>query len=309
MDNRPVALFIDMLAAERGAAPNTQAAYQKDLQSLAAFLQQRKTDLAAASADDLRAYLADLDARGLASSSVARQVSVVKRFYKFLLLEKIRADNPAEGLARPKAQRPLPKLLSPEETQSLIDAAYQLPQDSVKHIADRLRAICLIEVLYAAGLRVSELVSLPRAALDGPFMLVRGKGGRERVVPLSEAAHRAMADWLAFQGQSRSPFLFPARGKSGHLTRQRFAQILEALAIKAGVPPSRVSPHVVRHAFATHLVQGGADLRAVQHMLGHADISTTQIYTHVLDARKKQLVEAAHPLARMKGLPKPEEAE
>ena len=172
-----------------------------------------------------------------------------------------------------------------------------------------MRAICLIEVLYAAGLRVSELVSLPRAALDGPFMLVRGKGGRERVVPLSEAAQRAMADWLAFQGQSRSPFLFPARGKSGHLTRQRFAQILEALAIKAGVPSSRVSPHVVRHAFATHLVQGGADLRAVQHMLGHADISTTQIYTHVLDARKKQLVEAAHPLARMKGLPKPEKAE
>ena len=309
MNNRLVALFIDMLAAERGAAINTQAAYQRDLGSLAVFLQSRKTDLSAAAADDLRAYLAELDARGLAGSSVARQVSVLKRFYKFLLLEKFRPDNPAEGLARPKAQRPLPKLLSPEETQRLIDAAYQLPQASDKQVADRLRAICMIEVLYAAGLRVSELVSLPRAALDGPFMLVRGKGGRERMVPLSEAAQRAMADWLAYKGTDSSLFLFPAGGKSGHLTRQRFAQILETLAIKAGIAPSRVSPHVVRHAFATHLVQGGADLRAVQHMLGHADISTTQIYTHVLDERKRQLVEEAHPLARMKGLPKAQEAE
>lgn len=309
MDNRLIALFIDMLAAERGAALNTRAAYQKDLESLAAFLRQRKTDLAAASAADLRAYLAHLDVRGLARASVARQVSVMKRFYKFLLMEKISTDNPAEGLARPAAQRPLPKLLSLDETQSLIDAAHGLPQDSDKQKGDRLRAICLIEVLYAAGLRVSELVSLPRAALDGPFMLVRGKGGRERMVPLSEPAQRAMADWLAFQGQSQSPFLFPARGKLGHLTRQRFAQILQKLAINAGIQPSRISPHVVRHAFATHLVQGGADLRAVQHMLGHADISTTQIYTHVLDERKKQLVEQAHPLARMKGLPKPQEAE
>ena len=309
MNNRLVALFIDMLAAERGAAINTQAAYQRDLGSLAVFLQSRKTDLSAAAADDLRAYLAELDARGLAGSSVARQVSVLKRFYKFLLLEKFRPDNPAEGLARPKAQRPLPKLLSPEETQRLIDAAYQLPQASDKQVADRLRAICMIEVLYAAGLRVSELVSLPRAALDGPFMLVRGKGGRERMVPLSEAAQRAMADWLAYKGTDSSLFLFPAGGKSGHLTRQRFAQILETLAIKARIAPSRVSPHVVRHAFATHLVQGGADLRAVQHMLGHADISTTQIYTHVLDERKRQLVEEAHPLARMKGLPKAQEAE
>ena len=309
MNNRLVALFIDMLAAERGAAINTQAAYQRDLGSLAVFLQGRKNDLSAAAADDLRAYLAELDARGLAGSSVARQVSVLKRFYNFLLLEKFRPDNPAEGLARPKAQRPLPKLLSPEETQRLIDAAYHLPQASDKQVADRLRAICLIEVLYAAGLRVSELVSLPRAVLDGPFMVVRGKGGRERMVPLSEAAQRAMADWLAYKGTDSSPFLFPAGGKSGHLTRQRFAQILETLAIKAGIAPSRVSPHVVRHAFATHLVQGGADLRAVQHMLGHADISTTQIYTHVLDERKRQLVEDAHPLARMKGLPKPREAE
>ena len=309
MDNKAVALFIDMLAAERGAALNTQAAYQKDLHSLAAFLHQRKTDLTEASDDDLRSYLVDLDQRGLAASTVARQISVMKRFYKFLLIENMRGDNPAEGLARPRSQRPLPKFLSPEEAQSLIDAAYGLPAVGNKQITDRLRAICLIEVLYAAGLRVSELVSLPRAALDGPFMLVRGKGGRERMVPLSEAAQRAMAAWLAHQGQTDSPFLFPARGKSGHLTRQRFAQILEGLAVKAGIAPSRISPHVVRHAFATHLVQGGADLRAVQQMLGHADISTTQIYTHVLDERKKQLVEDAHPLARMKGLPKSREAE
>ena len=309
MDNKAVALFIDMLAAERGAALNTQAAYQKDLHSLAAFLHQRKTGLTEASDDDLRSYLVDLDQRGLAASTVARQISVMKRFYKFLLIENMRGDNPAEGLARPRSQRPLPKLLSPEEAQSLIDAAYGLPAVGSKQITDRLRAICLIEVLYAAGLRVSELVSLPRAALDGPFMLVRGKGGRERMVPLSEAAQRAMAAWLAHQGQTDSPFLFPARGKSGHLTRQRFAQILEGLAVKAGIAPSRISPQVVRHAFATHLVQGGADLRAVQQMLGHADISTTQIYTHVLDERKKQLVEDAHPLARMKGLPKSREAE
>lgn len=309
MADRLVALFIDMLAAERGAAINTQAAYRRDLVSLADFLATRRTDLGTAGPDELRAYLADLDRRGLARASVARQVSVMKRFYKFLLVEKIRADNPAEGLARPAAQRPLPKLLSPQETQSLIDAAHNLPQGSDKQISDRLRAICLIELLYAAGLRVSELVSLPRAGLDGPFMLVRGKGGRERMVPLSEPARKAMADWLAFQTDKSAAFLFPARGKSGHLTRQRFAQILEALAIKAGIQPSRVSPHVLRHAFATHLVQGGADLRAVQHMLGHADISTTQIYTHVLDERKKQLVEQAHPLARIKGLPKAREAE
>ena len=304
-----IALFIDMLAAERGAAVNTQAAYQRDLLSLSDFLTTRKTDLQSAGMDDLRAYMARLEKRGLAASSVARQVSVMKRFYKFLLLEDIRGDNPAEGLARPNGVRPLPKLLSPPETQSLIDAAHGLAQGSDKQIGDRLRAICLIEVLYAAGLRVSELVSLPRAAMQGPFMLVRGKGGRERMVPLTEQAQQAMADWLAYQGDSGSAFLFPARGRSGHLTRQRFAQILEKLAIAAGLAPSRVSPHVVRHAFATHLVQGGADLRAVQHMLGHADISTTQIYTHVLDERKKQLVETAHPLAAIKGLPKGQKAE
>lgn len=309
MADRLIELFIDMLAAERGAAQNTQYAYRRDLQNLATFLQPTKTDLAAATGDDLRRFLTSLEAHGLADASVARQVSVLKRFYKFLLLENIVAHNPADGLARPKARRPLPKTLSADETQSLIDAAHAMSARSDKQQADRLRTICLIEVLYAAGLRVSELVALPRAALDGPFMLVRGKGGRERLVPLSDPARQAVSDWLAFQGETGSPFLFPARGKTGHLTRQRFAQILDRLAIAAGIAPSRISPHVLRHAFATHLVQGGADLRAVQQMLGHADISTTQIYTHVLDERKKQLVHTAHPMAGMKGLPKPPEAE
>lgn len=309
MADRLIELFIDMLAAERGAAQNTQDAYRRDMESFNVFVKHLKLDLAAVTIDDLRGYMKKLDARGLAASSVARQVSVLKRFYKFLLLENIITHNPADGLARPKAQRPLPKLLSPAETQSLIDAAYALPANSDKQKADRLRSICLIEVLYAAGLRVSELVSLPRAALDGPFMLVRGKGGRDRLVPLSDPAREAVQAWLVFQGETGSPYLFPARGKSGHLTRQRFAQILETLAAAAGLAPSRISPHVVRHAFATHLVHGGADLRAVQHMLGHADISTTQIYTHVLDERKKQLLETVHPLAGLEGLPKPPEAE
>ena len=309
MADRLIELFIDMMAVERGAAANTKSAYARDLTTLHEFLARRETALARAHIDDLRAYVAHLNARSLAVSSVARHVSVMKRFYKFLLVEGHRDDNPAEGLARPLPERPLPKLLSREETERLIAAAYALPETSEKKKADRLRTICLIEVLYAAGLRVSELVSLPRAALDGVFLPVRGKGGRERMVPLSEPARDAVAAWVAHQGETGSAYLFPARSKAGHLTRQRFTQILEYLAAQAGLARGRISPHVVRHAFATHLVQGGADLRAVQHMLGHADISTTQIYTHVLDERKKQLVENAHPLAKIQGLPNPQEAE
>lgn len=312
MADRQIDLFIDMLVAERDAALNTQAAYRRDLTAFSDFLTARNLSLQTADRDALAAYMTKLDACGLASSSMARQVAALRRFYKFLLLEGIRSDNPADGLAPPKLARSLPKVLSIDETERLIEAAYDLPQNTDKQKGDRLRAICLLEILYAAGLRVSELVALPRAALDGPFMVVRGKGGRDRMVPLPDKPRVAMADWLAFQkagGQPESAFLFPARGKSGHLTRQRFAQILEKIAGAAGLPASRVSPHVVRHAFATHLVQGGADLRAVQHMLGHADISTTQIYMHVLDARKKQLVEDGHPLAKIEGLPNTRKAE
>ena len=312
MTDRLIELFIDMLVAERDAAVNTRAAYRRDLTAFCRFLGQSNTSLQTADTAALTAFMATLEKRGLAAASMARHVAALRRFYKFLLSEGLRADNPAEALAPPKSVRPLPKLLSIDETERLIEAAYDLPQKTDKQEGDRLRAICLLEILYAAGLRVSELVALPRAALDGPFLVVRGKGKRERMVPLPDKPRVAMADWLAFQkasGWPDSDYLFPARGKSGHLTRQRFTQILEKIAVSAGLAASRVSPHVVRHAFATHLVQGGADLRAVQHMLGHADISTTQIYTHVLDARKKQVVEDGHPLARIEGLPNTRKAE
>jgi integrase/recombinase XerD len=238
-------------------------------------------------------------------------LSSLRHFYKFLLLEESRADNPTEALKRPQTQRPLPKLLSLAETEALIHAAQSLPQESQAEKAKRARAICLIEVLYATGLRVSELVSLPRAAMDGPLLIVRGKGGRDRLVPLSEPARVAIADWQAQQSarEKASTYLFPAGGKAGHLTRQRFSQILDDLARRAGLDGKRVSPHVLRHAFATHLVERGADLRAVQQMLGHADISTTQIYAHVLDERKKQLVAKGHPLAKIESLPNTLETE
>lgn len=296
--HRLIDRFLDMMAAERGAAAHTQAAYRRDLEGAEGFLQKRGCDLQQAGEADLQAYMTHLNKRGMAAATAARHLSSLRHFYKFLLLEELRSDNPAARLVRPKSQRPLPKHLSRQETEALIAAAYALPQSSEKEAADRMRAICLIEVLYAAGLRVSELVSLPRGALDGPLLIIRGKGGRDRLVPLSEKARQAIADWLAYC-PPQAAFLFPARSKAGHLTRQRFTQILDRLAQAAGLPAGRVSPHVVRHAFATHLVEGGADLRAVQHMLGHADISTTQIYTHVLDERKKQLVAENHPLAKI----------
>lgn len=296
-DNR-LETFLDMMAAERGASAHTLAAYQRDLKSLADFLNRRNRALDTAMADDLDAYMSDLNRRGMAASTAARHLSSLRHFYKFLQGEAVRDDNPTDKLRRPKAHRPLPKLLSVAETEALIEAAYALPQKSDKQIYDRARAICLIEVLYATGLRVSELVGLPRRAAegDGRVLMVRGKGGRERMVPLSETAKAALMTWRDMV-DGKADFLFPARSKAGHLSRQRFTQILEKLAMGAGLSPRRISPHVVRHAFATHLVENGADLRAVQHMLGHADISTTQIYTHVLEERKKRLLLDAHPLS------------
>jgi len=295
---RHLELFLDMMAAERGASTNTLAAYRRDLRRLAQFLERKGESLGTASADDLHAYIVALNQRDMAASTAARHLSSQRRFFKFLQAEGLREDDPSASLKRPRLQRPLPKLLSFEETERLIAAAHDLPRDSDKQAHDRLRTICLIEVLYATGLRVSELVGLPRRAARGDrrMLLVRGKGGRERMVPLSVPAIRALVAWRALVPEVEA-FLFPARGKSGHLTRQRFAQILQKLAAAAGLPPARISPHVLRHAFATHLVENGADLRAVQHMLGHADISTTQIYTHILEERKKALLQDAHPLA------------
>jgi integrase/recombinase XerD len=297
-DDRDLDLFLDMMAAERGASANTLAAYRRDLQQVAAFLAKKGESLSAASAQNLHAYMAALTKRDMAASTAARHLSSQRRFFKFLQAEGVREDDPSAQLKRPRLTRPLPKLLSLDETERLIEAAHNLPQDSDKRAHDRLRAICLIEVLYATGLRVSELVSLPRRAAQGGrrMLMVRGKGGRERMVPLSEQALQALTAWRTHVPDGEA-FLFPARGKAGHLTRQRFTQILEKLAIAAGLPPARISPHVLRHAFATHLVEHGADLRAVQHMLGHADISTTQIYTHILQERKKALLNDAHPLA------------
>ncbi len=303
--------FLEMMRAERGASHHTCDAYERDLKSLATFLSPRKTDLQEATEDELSQYMTWMNQQGMASSTVARHLSSLRHFYKFLMLEDVRADNPTDGLRRPTPQRPLPKLLSLEETEALIKAAHQMPQATQGQKAKRSRAICLIEVLYATGLRVSELVSLPHAAMDGPLLIVRGKGGRDRMVPLSEPARLAVDDWQAHQNamEKTSKYLFPAPGQSGHLTRQRFTQILHALAGPAGLDRKRVSPHVLRHAFATHLVERGADLRAVQQMLGHADISTTQIYAHVLSERKRQLVAKAHPLAKIESLPNTLETE
>ncbi len=302
-----VDLFIDMMAAERDASPHTQNAYCRDLKRLSAFLHHRDRNLKTAQNPDISAFMSHLADRQFSAATAARYLSTIRHFYKFLLLEEIRLDNPSENVTRPKTQRPLPKLLSLAETEKLIAAAHALPVKNAMQAATRARTICLIEVLYATGLRVSELVSLPRAASAGDNMvIVRGKGGRERLVPLSQPAQQALADWLTWRNGDKkiqgSAFLFPARSRQGHLTRQRFTQILNQLAMMAGIPPSRVSPHILRHAFATHLMEHGADLRVVQQLLGHADISTTQIYTHVLEERKKALVAGGHPLAQLETL-------
>jgi integrase/recombinase XerD len=302
-DQALIALFLDMLAAERGAAKNTLAAYSKDLDDFSADLVAHGKTIATATSDQLRAYLGRLALRGLNSASVARRLSAVRQLYRFLYSEGHRSDDPAAAIEGPKHGRSLPKILTIAEVDGLLDQArVNLSSDSM---AERLRAArlaCLLEVLYATGLRVSELVALPEAAArrDQRMLVVRGKGGRERLVPLNNAAKRAMADYLALREEAklgRSKWLFPSFGEAGHLTRQHFARDLKALASAAGIRPARVSPHVLRHAFASHLLQNGADLRSVQTLLGHADISTTQIYTHVLSERLKSLVRDLHPLA------------
>ena len=298
-----------MLIGERGAAANTREAYEHDLVDAAQWLQRHASTIMAATGDDLRAYLADLGGgvvtggrQVAAQRTVARRLSALRQFYRFLVSDGRRPDDPTHAIDSPRQGRPLPKVLSEDEVRRLIEAVQK------RGGADGIRLIALLETLYATGLRVSELVGLPLGALveEGRFLMVRGKGGRERMVPLSGPARSSLHSYLAhrseFLVQGREArqlrWLFPSRvSEEGHLTRQRFAQLLKEIALEAGVPPGRVSPHVLRHAFATHLLDHGADLRSVQKMLGHADIATTQIYTHVVADRLRRVVEEHHPLA------------
>jgi integrase/recombinase XerD len=304
-DHRLAGLFLDMLASERGAAANTLSAYRNDLEDFAAYLAGTGRTVATARSDDIRGYLGVLAARALSASSVARKLSAIRQLYRFLYADGHRSDDPAAAIEGPRRGRPLPKILSMSDVDRLLAASRQAMDDAARPSGERLRSArmtCLLEVLYATGLRVSELIALPAtAAHRGQGMLiVRGKGDKERLVPLNEAARRAMADYLAMRRDAGrtadGKWLFPSFGDSGHVTRQHFARELKGLAASAGLRPDQVSPHVLRHAFASHLLQNGADLRSVQTLLGHADISTTQIYTHVLAERLKSLVRDLHPL-------------
>ena len=298
-----------MLMAERGAAAKTIEAYTRDLSEFLAFLTTKRRTALDASADSVRAYLAQLSRKGLAATSRARKLSAMRQFFRFLLAEELRGDDPCSAIDSPKLGRPLPKLLSLAEVEALLQTAAQGVERAGDGSAKRraLRLYALLETLYAMGLRVSELLGLPRGVLvsDNRVLTIKGKGGRERLVPLNDSARKALADHLAAlnadeaQGKARSPWLFPSGSGEQHLTRQRFGQELKALALAAGIEPSRVSPHVLRHAFASHLLERGADLRTVQQLLGHADISTTQIYTHVVEERLRRLVEQHHPLAQL----------
>ncbi|NDH61825.1 MAG: site-specific tyrosine recombinase XerD [Alphaproteobacteria bacterium] len=301
---REAEAFIEMLTAERGASGNTEVAYRGDLRDLLSFLGRRKQTPISADAAALRAYLKSLDYLGMTPGTVARRLSVMRQFFRFLLAERLRADDPASTLDSPKLGRPLPKVMTRVEVDGLIAAA------QAKGAEDGGRMETLLEILYGSGLRVSELVALPVAAAerDPTMLIVRGKGDKDRQVPLSDPARAAIARWLhmragALAEGETSRYLFPSRGRTGHLTRQRFAQLLKEAALAAGIDPARVSPHVLRHAFASHLLEAGADLRSVQLMLGHADIATTQIYTHVIPEKLRALVEDHHPLARRKRRP------
>ena len=293
--------FLDMMSAERGASANTLDAYRRDLVAFDDFLISSGSSVRRAAREDIKRYMAHLALLRAAASSQARKLSTLRQYFGFLYAEGHRKDDPTSAIDAPRRAQPLPKILSKEDVEALIGAARLRGETS-----EGKRLLCMVEILYASGLRVSELVTLPLAAVrrrDG-FLLVKGKGGKERLVPLNPSARAAVDDYL----QSRADFvpaadegnryLFASRGTDGHLTRRRCHQLLKELALKANIDPDKLSPHVLRHAFATHLVEGGADLRSVQTMLGHADIATTQIYTHVANERLKQTVVSAHPLAR-----------
>ncbi len=292
--------FLEMMAVERAAARNTLTAYGKDLADAQGFLATRRQDMATASAEDIEAYFAHLGAAGLSPATAARRRASVRGFYRFVLGENWRTDDPSRRVDAPKKGRPLPKVLDRTEVEGLIAAAGE------RDGAAGLRLGCMVELLYASGLRISELCALPLAALirDPAFLIVKGKGGKERLAPLNAPARAAVKAYLAVRpqflpaGDKANPWLFPSRGRAGARTPRRFAQLLDEAAVQAGVDPAKVSPHGLRHAFATHLLEGGADLRTVQKLLGHADIATTQIYTHVAGDRLRAVVEAAHPLAK-----------
>ena len=291
--------FLEMMVAERGASRHTIDAYRRDLTGYGHFLDRRGLQCETADSAAVRAWLAQLSAEGLSAATMARRLSAIRQLHRFLYLEGGRADDPTQTIEGPRQQRPLPKLLDETEITALIDAARLRPD------AEGIRLTACLELLYAAGLRASELIGLPLSALapDRSLLVVSGKGGKERMVPIGRAARAALEAYLEMRAtflgrRPSSPYLFPSRARSGHLTRQRLAQLLKELAPEAGIDPARISPHVLRHAFASHLLAGGADLRAVQTMLGHADIATTQIYTHVQGDRLAAAVRAHHPLAR-----------
>jgi integrase/recombinase XerD len=301
-DQRWLALFLDMLAAERGAAAATLQAYATDLADYAAFAARGRGGLARIDPEGVRDWLASLDAQGLKASTSARRLSAVRQLHRFLYGENLRRDDPTAALSGPRKPPPLPKTLTIAEVARLLAAAQAPLEDPNASANARRRAArmsCLMELLYATGLRVSELIALPASAARtrADAIMVRGKGGKERLVPLTVPAQAAARRWLEMAGPAATGgYLFPAESESGHMTRQAFARDLKDLAIAAGLPPAKVSPHVLRHAFASHLLQNGVDLRVLQELLGHADISTTQIYTHVLDERLKALVRDLHPL-------------
>lgn len=305
-----IAAFLDAQAAEAGAARNTILAYGRDLRDFAEWMGPRGLALETVTRDDITAYLAHCDAEGLSRATRARRLSSIRQLTRFALEEGWREDDPAIRITGPGKTQRLPKVLSQPEVTALLDAVPQTGRTE----ADRTRNRCLIELLYATGMRVSELVSVPVAATRGDpqLLLIRGKGGRERMVPLSGPARRALQDWLAIRDHAPkdSPlgrlvagkgarFLFPAGSAAGHMPRKGMNDLIRDLSLAAGIDPARVTPHVIRHAFATHLLEGGADLRAIQTLLGHADLSTTEIYTHVLDQRMRDLVLNHHPLARV----------
>ena len=301
---RLAARFLEMLAAERGAAANTLAAYGRDLDAYGAFLSASGVSLKDSRPEHIKAYLAHLEAQGMARSTAARKLSCIRQFHRFLHGDGLAGDNPATAIESPRAARPLPKMISQADVERLIATQRnRLAVAEGKAVLKAWRALCLLELLYASGLRVSELVGLTlrEVSADRDFITVRGKGGRERMVPVSASARDVLDGYIDAMTRSATreqKWLFPSSGKSGHLTRQHFALELKAIAGEAGIDTAKISPHVLRHGFASHLLEGGADLRAVQQMLGHADISTTQIYTHVQSERLREVVEAHHPLAK-----------
>ncbi|PRY26974.1 integrase/recombinase XerD [Aliiruegeria haliotis] len=301
-----ISTFLEAQSAELDAARNTLLSYGRDLKDFAGWSARRGLDLQAVTREDVEAYLVFCDDQGLARATRARRLSSIRQLYRFAFEEGWREDNPALRIKGPRKEKHLPKTLSHEEVDTLLKAA----ETTGRTKADRLRNTCLMQMLYATGMRVTELVSLPVAATRGhpEMLLVRGKGDKERLVPLSPPARTALDHWLAerdtledlarSKGKPKSPFLFPSTGKAGHLTRHRFYALIKELSVAGGVDPLKVTPHTLRHAFATHLLAGGADLRTIQTLLGHADISTTEIYTHVLEDRLRTLVHDHHPLAR-----------